>query len=90
MTISKSIDLKDKYKNIDAEFVQDVANNTNEEAGNGTCYTKEGFEKISKGANPVEIRRGVMLAVDAVISELKKQSKPVTTPEEIAQVGNFS
>uniref|UniRef100_F1MUZ9 60 kDa heat shock protein, mitochondrial n=1 Tax=Bos taurus TaxID=9913 RepID=F1MUZ9_BOVIN len=95
VTVAKSIDLKDKYKNIGAKLVQDVANNTNEEAGDGTTtatvlarsIAKEGFEKISKGANPVEIRRGVMLAVDAVIAELKKQSKPVTTPEEIAQDG---
>ncbi|KAK1344438.1 hypothetical protein QTO34_013132 [Cnephaeus nilssonii] len=64
-----------------------VANNTNEETGDSTMtatvlassIAKEGFEKISKGANPVEIRRGVMLAVDAVISELKQQSKPVVT-----------
>ncbi|XP_039700842.1 60 kDa heat shock protein, mitochondrial [Pteropus medius] len=97
VTVAKSIDLKDKYKNIGAKLVQDVANNTNEEAGDGTTtatvlarsIAKEGFEKISKGANPVEIRRGVMLAVDAVIAELKKQSKPVTTPEEIAQVRFF-
>uniref|UniRef100_A0A2K5J021 60 kDa heat shock protein, mitochondrial n=1 Tax=Colobus angolensis palliatus TaxID=336983 RepID=A0A2K5J021_COLAP len=97
-TIAKSIDLKDKYKNNGAKLVQDVANNTNEEAGDGTTtatvlacsIAKEGFEKISKGANPVEIRRRVMLAVDAVIAELKKQSKPVTTPEEIAQVATIS
>ena len=58
--------MKDKYKNIGAKLVQDVANNTNEEAGDGTTtatvlarsIAKEGFEKISKGANPVEIRRG--------------------------------
>ena len=98
VTVAKSIDLKDKYKNIGAKLVQDVANNTSEEAGQGTTtatvlarsIAKEGFEKISKGANPVEIRRGVMLAVDAVIVELKKQSKPVTTPEEIAQVATIS
>ncbi|KAK7834480.1 hypothetical protein U0070_017666 [Myodes glareolus] len=67
-------------------------------AGDGTTtatilarsIAKEGFEKNSKGANPVEIRRDVMLAVDAVIAELKKQSKPVTTPEEIAQVATIS
>ena len=83
VTVATSIDLKDKYKNIGAKLVQDVANNTNEEAGDGTTtatvlarsIAKEGFEKISKGANPVEIRRGVMLAVDAVIAELKKQSR---------------
>lgn len=94
VTVAKSIDLKDKYKNIGAKLVQDVANNTNEEAGDGTttatvlarAVAKEGFDTISKGANPVEIRRGVMMAVDTVIQELKKLSKPVTTPEEIAQV----
>uniref|UniRef100_A0A8C0CYW6 Heat shock protein 60 n=1 Tax=Balaenoptera musculus TaxID=9771 RepID=A0A8C0CYW6_BALMU len=66
VTVATSIDLKDKYKNIGAKLVQDVANNTNEEAGDGTTtatvlarsIAKEGFEKISKGANPVEIRRG--------------------------------
>ncbi|XP_054980758.1 60 kDa heat shock protein, mitochondrial-like [Sorex araneus] len=96
--VDKSIDLKDKYKNIGAKLVQDVANNTNEEAGNSTTtatvlarsIAKEGFEKISKGANLVEIRRGVMLAVDAVTAEFKRQSKPVTTPEEIAQVDTMS
>ncbi|KAF3824460.1 hypothetical protein GH733_008745 [Mirounga leonina] len=96
--IAKSIDLQDKYKNTGAKLVQDVANNTNEEAGDGTTtatalehsVAKEGFEKISKGANPVEIGRGVMLAVDAVIAELRKQSKSVTTPEDIAQVAMIS
>ncbi len=94
VTVAKGIELKDKFQNIGAKLVQDVANNTNEEAGDGTTaatvlarsIAKEGFEKISKGANPVEIRRGVMLAVDAVIENLKGMSKPVTTPEEIAQV----
>uniref|UniRef100_A0A8C9ZEN8 Heat shock 60 protein 1 n=1 Tax=Sander lucioperca TaxID=283035 RepID=A0A8C9ZEN8_SANLU len=64
VTVAKSIDLKDKYKNIGAKLVQDVANNTNEEAGDGTttatvlarAIAKEGFDTISKGANPVEIR----------------------------------
>jgi chaperonin GroEL (HSP60 family) len=66
VTVAKGIELKDKYQNIGAKLVQDVANNTNEEAGDGTttatilarAIAKEGFEKISKGANPIEIRRG--------------------------------
>lgn len=66
VTVAKGIELKDKFQNIGAKLVQDVANNTNEEAGDGTttatilarAIAKEGFEKISKGANPVEIRRG--------------------------------
>uniref|UniRef100_A0A673XXW7 60 kDa heat shock protein, mitochondrial n=1 Tax=Salmo trutta TaxID=8032 RepID=A0A673XXW7_SALTR len=98
VTVAKAIDLKCKYQNIGAKLVQDVANNTNEEAGDGTttatvlarAIAKEGFDSISKGANPVEIRRGVMLAVETVINELKRMSKPVTTPEEIAQVATIS
>ncbi|XP_048095076.1 60 kDa heat shock protein, mitochondrial [Alosa alosa] len=98
VTVAKSIELKDKFKNIGARLVQDVANNTNEEAGDGTttatvlarAIAKEGFDTISKGANPVEIRRGVMQAVETVINELKKLSRPVTTPEEIAQVATIS
>uniref|UniRef100_A0A1B0D6N3 Heat shock protein 60 n=1 Tax=Phlebotomus papatasi TaxID=29031 RepID=A0A1B0D6N3_PHLPP len=90
VTVAKGIELKDKFQNIGARLVQDVANNTNEEAGDGTttatvlarAIAKEGFEKCSKGANPVEIRRGVMLAVDSVKASLKTMSKNVTTPEE--------
>ncbi|KAG8510998.1 60 kDa heat shock protein, mitochondrial, partial [Galemys pyrenaicus] len=82
MTVAKSFDLKDKHKNIGAKLsVQDIASNTNDETGDGTTpanvlacpIAKGGFKKISKGANPVKIRRSVMVAVDAVIAELKKQ-----------------
>lgn len=98
VTVAKGIELKDKFQNIGAKLVQDVANNTNEEAGDGTttatvlarAIAKEGFEKISKGANPIEFRRGVMSAVDAVVKELKSLSKPISTPEEIAQVATIS
>jgi chaperonin GroEL len=98
VTVAKGIELKCKFQNIGARLVQDVANSTNEEAGDGTttatvlarAIAKEGFEKISKGANPVEIRRGVMSAVEAVIENLKSMSKPVTAPEEIAQVATIS
>lgn len=98
VTVAKGIELKDRFQNIGAKLVQDVANNTNEEAGDGTttatvlarAIAKEGFEKISKGANPVEIRRGVMLAVENVKESLKTMSRDVTTPEEIAQVATIS
>ena len=71
VTVAKSIELKDKYQNIGAKLVQDVANSTNEEAGDGTTaatilarsFAKEGFEKISKGANPIEIRRGLYIYI---------------------------
>ncbi|EDW76384.1 uncharacterized protein Dwil_GK14688 [Drosophila willistoni] len=98
VTVAKSIALKDKFQNIGAKLVQDVANNTNEEAGDGTttatvlarAIAKEGFEKISSGANPVEIRRGVMLAIETVKDNLKQMSRPVNTPEEICQVATIS
>lgn len=54
------------------------------------AIAKEGFDKISRGANPIEVRRGIMLAVSTVVNELKRMSKTVTTPEEIAQVATIS
>ncbi|CAJ0568195.1 unnamed protein product, partial [Mesorhabditis spiculigera] len=98
VTVAKAIDLEDKYQNLGAKLIQDVANKANEEAGDGTtCATvlaraiaKESFDNINKGVNPVEIRRGVMTAVELVVAELKKMSKQVTTPEEIAQVATIS
>lgn len=81
VTVAKAIDLQDKYQNIGARLVQDVANNTNEEAGDGTtCATvlaraiaKEGFDKISKGANPIEIRRGENCSVLYIGDLIKDQ-----------------
>lgn len=98
VTVAKGIELKDKFQNIGARLVQDVANNTNEEAGDGTTtatvlarsIAKEGFENLGKGANPIEIRKGIMLAVDKITESLKGLSKPVTTPEEICQVATIS
>uniref|UniRef100_A0A0N4ZEY5 Heat shock protein 60 n=1 Tax=Parastrongyloides trichosuri TaxID=131310 RepID=A0A0N4ZEY5_PARTI len=98
VTVAKSIDLEDKYENLGAKLVQDVADKANEQAGDGTtCATvlarsiaKEGFENIVRGANPIEVRKGVMNSVEVIVSELKKMSKPVTTPEEIAQVATIS
>ncbi|CAH0728354.1 unnamed protein product, partial [Brenthis ino] len=98
VTVAKGIELKDKFKNIGAKLVQNVANKTNEEAGDGTtaatilarAIAREGFESISKGANPIEIRKGVMLAVETVTEHLKKISKPVQTSEEIEQVATIS
>lgn len=98
VTVAKGIELKDKFQNIGARLVQDVANNTNEEAGDGTTtatvlarsIAKEGFETLGKGANPIEIRKGIMMAVETITNSLKKLSKPVTTPEEIMQVATIS
>lgn len=98
VTVAKGIELKDKFQNIGAKLVQNVAHKTNEEAGDGTttatilarAIAKEGFENISKGANPIEIRKGVMLAVNAVKEKLKEISKPVNTTEAIVQVATIS
>ena len=94
VTVAKAVELKDKFENIGAKLVQDVANKTNEEAGDGTttatvlarAIASKGFDNVTHGSNPVEIRRGLMVAVEAVCDNLKSLAKPVTTPEEIAQV----
>ncbi|XP_023940368.1 63 kDa chaperonin, mitochondrial-like [Bicyclus anynana] len=98
VTVAKGIELKDKFQNVGAKLVQNVANKTNEEAGDGTttatilarAIAREGFDSISKGANPIEIRKGIMLAVATVTEQLKKISKPVRTSDEIEQVATIS
>lgn len=98
VTVAKHIELKDRFQNVGAKLVQNVANKTNEKAGDGTttatilarAIAKEGFENICKGANPIEIRKGVMLAVETVIDTLAKLSKPVSTSSEIEQVATLS
>lgn len=98
VTVAKAVELKCKFQNLGAKLVQDVANNTNEKAGDGTttatvlarAIAKEGFQKISQGANPIEVRRGIMNAVEVIVGELKRISKPITTPEEISQVATIS
>ena len=98
VTVAKAVELPDKFQNIGAKLVQDVANNTNEKAGDGTttatvlarAIAKRGFDNITHGANPIEIRRGILKAVEAVCDNLKNISKEVTTPGEIAQVATIS
>merc|ERR1719511_464952 len=98
VTVAKAVELKDKFQNVGAKLVQDVANKTNEEAGDGTttatvlarAIAQRGMDNVTHGANPVEIRRGLLKAIDSVCEELENISKPVTTPEEIAQVATIS
>merc|ERR550517_774859 len=98
VTVAKAVELEDKFQNIGAKLVQDVANRTNEEAGDGTttstvlarAIATRGFDNVTHGSNPVEIRRGIMIAVEAVCEHLKVISRPVTTPEEISQVATIS
>lgn len=99
VTVAKSVELKGKFQNMGVLLVQDVANNTNEKAGDGTTtatvlarsIAAHGFKHlIAKECNPVEVRRGVMAAVDVVVEELKKISTPIKTAEEVAQVATIS
>eukprot|EP01134_Creolimax_fragrantissima_P004802 CFRG4802T1 len=98
VTVAKSIELEDKYENMGARLVQDVANKTNDVAGDGTttatvlarAIAVEGFNKASAGLNPLDLRRGILSAVDLVVKNLKQMSKPVTTTEEIKQVATIS
>ncbi|XP_014372002.2 63 kDa chaperonin, mitochondrial [Papilio machaon] len=97
-TVAKSIELKNKFQNIGAKLLQNIANKTNEEAGDGTttatvlarAIAREGSDSILKGANPIEIRKGIILAVDIVTEKLKAMSRLVQTPEEIEQVATLS
>ena len=98
VTVAKSVELKDKLQNIGAKLVQDVAGNTNDKAGDGTtgatvlarAIVTEGMERIVKGANGTDVRRGIQKAVEIVVEELKNMSKPIETSEEIAQVATIS
>jgi len=98
VTIAKEIELEDKFENVGAQVVQEVASKTNDVAGDGTTTATllaqsiiaEGFKNVAAGANPMVIKRGIEKGVRAVIAELKRISKPVKTNEEIAQVGTIS
>merc|ERR1719273_78560 len=98
VTVAKAVELQDKFQNVGAKLVQDVANKTNEEAGDGTttatvlarAIAQRGMDNVTHGANPVEIRRGLLTAIESVCEQLKAISKTVTTPEEIAQVATIS
>ncbi|MBI5404618.1 MAG: chaperonin GroEL [Candidatus Kerfeldbacteria bacterium] len=98
VTIAKEIDLEDKFENLGAQLVQEVASKTNDVAGDGTTtatllaqiITEEGLRMVSAGANPMAIRRGLEKGVATVIEALKKLAKPVKSTEEIAQVASIS
>ncbi|CAJ0765649.1 455_t:CDS:2, partial [Entrophospora sp. SA101] len=98
VTVAKSITLKDKFENLGARLVQDVANKTNEIAGDGTTTATvlthaifvEGVKNVAAGCNPMDLRRGVQMAVDAIVKYLRENSRVITTSEEIAQVATIS
>jgi len=98
VTVAKEIELSDKFENMGAQMVREVASKTSDAAGDGTttatilaaAIVREGAKAVAAGMNPMDLRRGVDLAVAAVVKDLEGQSKKVTTSEEIAQVGTIS
>jgi chaperonin GroEL len=98
VTIAKEIDLEDPYENMGAQMVKEVATKTSDVAGDGTTTAtilaqvvlREGLKNVVAGANPMELKRGIEQAVDVVVEEVKKISKPVKGTKEIAQVGTIS
>src|SRR6266536_1592861 len=98
VTVAKEIELEDKFENMGAQMVREVASKTSDQAGDGTttatilahAIVKEGAKGVAAGMNPMDLKRGVDLAVGAIVEDLKKNSKNVTSNEEIAQVGTIS
>jgi chaperonin GroEL len=98
VTVAKEIELEDKFENMGAQMVREVASKTSDTAGDGTttatllaqAIVKEGAKSVAAGANPMDLKRGVDMAVAAVLDELKARAKKVTSSEEIAQVGTIS
>src|SRR5437667_10620958 len=98
VTVAKEIELEDKFENMGAQMVREVASRTSDEAGDGTttatvlahAIVREGSKAVAAGMNPMDLKRGVDRAVEAIVEDLKKNSKKVTSNEEIAQVGTIS
>jgi chaperonin GroEL len=98
VTVAKEIELSDKFENMGAQMVREVASKQNDLAGDGTttatvlaqAIVKEGAKAVAAGMNPMDLKRGIDLAVDAVVAELKKNARKITSNDEIAQVGTIS
>ncbi len=98
VTVAKEVELQDKYENMGAQMVKEVASKTSDVAGDGTTTAtilaqaiyREGSKLVAAGYNPMDLKRGVEKAVEAIAAELKKMSKPTKDPKEIAQVGTIS
>jgi len=98
VSVAKEIELKDKFENMGAQMVKEVASKTSDIAGDGTttatvlaqAIIREGMKSVAAGMNPMDLKRGIDKAVTVAVEELKKQSQPCTTSKEIAQVGSIS
>src|SRR5574343_581824 len=98
VSVAKEIELKDKFENMGAQMVKEVASKTSDVAGDGTTtatvlaqsIVQEGMKFVAAGMNPMDLKRGIDKAVITTVDELRKLSKPCTTTKEIAQVGSIS
>jgi len=98
VTVAKEIELSDKFENMGAQMVREVASRQNDHAGDGTttatvlaqAIVREGAKSVAAGMNPMDLKRGIDLAVEAIVADLKKNSKKVTSNAEVAQVGTIS
>ena len=98
VTVAKEVELEDPIENLGAQMVKEVASKTSDVAGDGTttatvlaqAIVREGFKNVTAGANPMDLKRGIDLAVSSIINELKSMSKKITDKKEIAQVGIIS
>ena len=98
VTVAKNIEFKDRFMNMGAQLVRQVANKTNDVAGDGTTTAtvltraifSEGCKAVAAGMNPMDLRRGIQYAADSVVNSLGELSKPISTKEEIAQVATIS
>ncbi|MGF1610537.1 MAG: chaperonin GroEL, partial [Kiloniellales bacterium] len=98
VTVAKEIELSDKFENMGAQMVREVASKTSDLVGDGTttatvlahAIVREGAKAVAAGMNPMDLKRGVDLAVEAVVEELRKRSKKISTSDEVAQVGTIS
>src|SRR6201988_4701671 len=98
VSVAKEIELKDRFENMGAQMLKEVASKTSDVAGDGTTtatvlaqsIVQEGMKYVAAGMNPMDLKRGIDKAVEAVVEELKKLSKPCKSSKEIAQVGSIS
>jgi chaperonin GroEL len=98
VTVAKEIELPDKFENMGAQMIREVASKTNDQAGDGTttatvlaqAIVREGVKAVAAGLNPMDLKRGIDMAVDAVVDDITKRSKRISTNEEIAQVGSIA
>ena len=98
VTVAKEIELSDKFENMGAQMVKEVASKTSDQAGDGTttatilaqAIVREGAKAVAAGMNPMDLKRGIDIAVAAVVEDIKKRSKKISTNDEIAQVGTIS